>query len=484
MGSQNEKTKPYPKSHILAASGIAAALSLLLLVVPSTEVEAQKTFAPLDLDKADQQQVAQLNETVSALLHDNVLAPLKDGDIGKLTLNGRSYPDSFIDRSLQASQEPPPLVLLAEEASSEWSSVTVESGNTLSTLFDRIGIPASTLYAVLDSSQDAKRFTRLRVGQVLEFRLDANGDLEAMRSQLNALDSIMITRDGDGFTFSKESLEPETRTRFARGDINSSLFLAAQQAGMPHGLTMQMANIFGYDIDFAREIRQGDAFEVLFEEKHLNNERVGTGNILAARFVNRGKEFTAVRYVDRQGQTSYYRADGSSMRRAFIRTPVEFARISSRFNPNRRHPILNTIRAHNGVDYAAPTGTPIKATGDGRIVHIGRKGGYGNTIVIRHGQQYQTLYAHMNGYARGLSNGSHVSQGQVIGYVGMTGLATGPHLHYEFLRNGRHVDPLRVDLPVADPIPASERERFMAQSKQVMASLDQYRNVQLAMLDQ
>ncbi|MCL5042442.1 MAG: peptidoglycan DD-metalloendopeptidase family protein [Gammaproteobacteria bacterium] len=488
MGSQTNKSTLYPKSHILAASGIAAALSFFLLVIPSAEVEAHKTFIPLDLSNPDIQQATALNEKVSSLLSANVITPLKDGDFGSLAQVARNNSSGdFVDLLHVAHQEPPPLTPEHDAAGStgdNWKRVTVESGNTLSTLFNQVGIPNSTMYTVLNSSKDAKRFTRLRVGQILEFQLDADGDLLALRSKLNDLETIQISRTDDSFEFSKEQLEPEVRTRYAEGQINSSLFLAAQQADMPHRLTMQMANIFGYDIDFARQIRQGDSFEVLFEEKHLNDKRVGTGNILAARFTNRGREYTAVRYVDRQGQASYYRADGSSMRRAFIRTPVEFARISSRFNPNRRHPILNTIRAHNGVDYAAPTGTPIMATGDGRIVHLGRKGGYGNTIVIRHGNQYQTLYAHLNGYARGLSNGSHVTQGQVIGYVGMTGLATGPHLHYEFLVNGRHVDPLRVDLPVADPVPANERDRFMAQSKQVMASLDQHRTIQLAMLDQ
>ncbi|TVP93204.1 MAG: peptidase M23 [Pseudomonadaceae bacterium] len=494
MGSPTNKTTLYPKSHILAASGIAAALSFFLLVIPSTEVEAQKTFIPLDLTNPEVKQATALNEKVTSLLSANVIAPLKDGDFGSLAQVARnnSSKGGFIDHLRVADQEPPPLRSSAanlndiesSNTNTGWTSVTVESGNTLSTLFSQVGIPNSTMYSVLNSSKDAKRFTRLRVGQILEFQLDSDGDLLALRSKLSDLETIQVSREDKGFVFSKEQLEPEVRNRYAEGQINSSLFLAAQQADMPHSLTMQMANIFGYDIDFARQIRQGDSFEVLFEEKHLNDKRVGTGNILAARFTNRGREYTAVRYVDRQGQASYYRADGTSMRRAFIRTPVEFARISSRFNPNRRHPILNTIRAHNGVDYAAPTGTPIMATGDGRITHLGRKGGYGNTIVIRHGQQYQTLYAHLNGYARGLSNGSHVTQGQVIGYVGMTGLATGPHLHYEFLVNGRHVDPLRVDLPVADPVPDNERERFMAQSKQVMASLDQHRTIQLAMLDQ
>jgi len=362
--------------------------------------------------------------------------------------------------------------------------VTVAPGDTLSIVFQNAGLSANTLHAVVNSSKDAKAFTRLRVGQELELKLDDEGQLLGMRSKLNSLETIRVDRDGDSYAFSKDVIEPDVSTRFANGSIDSSLFVAAQNAGLSHNLTMQMANIFGYDVDFAREIRQGDSFEVLFEEKHIDDQRVGTGNILAARFTNRGKTYTAVRYTDRNGQSSYYRADGTSMRKAFIRTPVEFARISSRFNPGRRHPVLNKIRAHKGVDYAAATGTPIKATGDGRVVHVGRKGGYGNTVVIKHGQTYQTLYAHMSRYASGLRAGSNVSQGQVIGYVGATGLATGPHLHYEFQVNGTHVDPLSVKLPASDPIPQGERTAFMALSNQLMASLDQQGATQLAQLDE
>lgn len=242
-----------------------------------------------------------------------------------------------------------------------------------------------------------------------------------------------------------------------------------------------MANIFGYDIDFAQDLRTGDEFELVYEEKTVDGKTIGTGNILSARFTNRGKVYTAIRYTDKQGNTNYYDADGASLRKAFIRTPVDFARISSRFSNGRKHPILNKIRAHKGVDYAAPRGTPIKAAGDGRVTLAGRKGGYGNTVVIKHGQRYQTLYAHMQGFAKGVRAGSTVKQGQIIGYIGTTGLSTGPHLHYEFQVNGVHVDPLSQKLPTADPIHASEKQRFFQQSKPLLAKLDQHKATQLAL---
>ncbi|WP_304640793.1 peptidoglycan DD-metalloendopeptidase family protein [Pseudomonas sp.] len=482
MASKKTKTPRYPKSHILAASGIAAALSIFLLVIPTTDVEAKKTFIPLDLEAAQiVESTPSISDELDALIGETVTltSPIELARPAETALTSEASPlvvQSVVQaaEAKQAAEKP--------RAPTDWLSITVATGNTLSVLFSQVGLSAGTMHAVLGSSKDAQRFTRLRVGQVLEFKLDEQGELQSMRSKISDLETIRVDREGDKFAFSRDKIKPEVSTGFAYGTIDSSLFLSAQRAGLSHNLTMQMANIFGYDIDFARQIRQGDTFEVLFEELHVGDKRVGTNNILAARFVNRGKTYTAIRYTDKHGQSSYYRADGSSMRKAFIRTPVEFARISSRFNPGRRHPVLNTIRAHRGVDYAAPTGTPIMATGDGRVVHVGRKGGYGNTVIIKHGQKYQTLYAHLSRYANNVRVGSNVSQGQVIGYVGATGLATGPHLHYEFLVNGTHVDPLGIDLPVSDPVPQSERAAFMALSNKMMASLDQQRNTQLAML--
>ena len=478
MAHSKSKSPRYPKSHLMAASGIAAALSIFLLVIPTTEVEAGRTLVQLEP-----------LETTAPNTPASVLSAELDALIGETVTLSSPFELARVSTSPATSASPQAvnaglnlMPVAGKTAEPQWTSMTVNSGDTLSVLFQNAGLSANTLHAVINSSKEAQAFTRLRVGQRVDFKLDSDGQLLGMRSQLNTLETIRISRDNEGYVFNKDVLEPEVSTRFASGSIDSSLFVAAQNAGLSHNLTMQMANVFGYDVDFAREIRQGDSFEVLFEEKQLDGQRVGTGNILAARFTNRGRTFTAVRYTDSQGNSSYYRADGTSMRKAFIRTRVEFARMSSRFNPNRRHPVLNRIRAHNGVDYAAATGTPIKATGDGRVVHVGRKGGYGNTIVIKHGQSYQTLYAHMSRYASGIRSGSNVQQGQVIGYVGMPGLATGPHLHYEFQVNGRHVDPLSVKLPASDPIPKGERNNFLAHSNQLMASLDQQGVTQLAQL--
>jgi murein DD-endopeptidase MepM/ murein hydrolase activator NlpD len=245
-------------------------------------------------------------------------------------------------------------------------------------------------------------------------------------------------------------------------------------------MTMELAGIFGWDIDFALDIRKGDQFTVLYEELYLDGERIGNGDILAAEFINQGRRYQAVRYTDAGGKTDFYSLDGKSMRKAFLRTPVEFSRISSGFSLGRKHPILNKIRAHKGVDYAAATGTPIKATSNGKIVHRGKKGGYGNTIIIQHGTKYSTLYAHMSKFRGGLKTGSHVKQGQVIGYIGSSGLATGPHLHYEFRVDGVHRDPLKVKLPGSEPLDSKYLADFSRKAESLLAQLDLVRNVQVA----
>ncbi len=462
MTYSKSKAPLYPKSHLLAASGVAALLSLALLVFPSREVEAKKTFLDLRLDTAAELATVS-DEPLAGLLVEPPFTPTET--------TGEPELQSLLLENPEAATEAKPLS----------KEVVVASGDTLSTVFAKVGLPQTAVHDVLASSKEAKQLARLKVGQRLEFELDEQGNLAQLRSQLNKLESVQLERSGTSYVFKKEQLKPDVSTAYAYGRIESSLFLAAKRAGLSHNLTMDLANVFGYDIDFAMDIRKGDSFEVIYEEKTIAGDRVGTGNILAARFTNRGKSYTAVRYTNKQGNSSYYTADGQSMRKAFIRTPVDFARISSRFSNGRKHPILNKIRAHKGVDYAAARGTPIKSAGDGKVLLAGRKGGYGNTVVIQHGNRYRTLYAHMQGFAKGVRNGASVKQGQIIGYIGTTGLSTGPHLHYEFQVDGVHVDPLGLKLPMADPIAKNEKQRFIQLSTPLMARMDEERTTMLAM---
>ena len=487
--SKTKAPPPYPKSHLLAASGIAALLSLALLVFPSREVEAKRTYLDLRLDAPTQQLAVEQPDLASDTLDSPEAAaasPFTEIRSGESLVESEQ---PTVETELQAStatdmtegntesEESKP----AADAKPLIKEIVVANGDTLSTVFAKAGLPSSTVHSVLASSKEARQLTRLRVGQKIELELTDTGELARLTSPLSKLESVQLEKADGGYVFKKQQIKPETVTAYAHGLIESSLFLAAKRAGLSHNLTMDLANIFGYDIDFAMDIRKGDTFEVVYEEKSVGGERIGSGNILAARFINRGETYTAIRYTNKQGNTSYYTASGESMRKAFIRTPVDFARISSRFSNGRRHPILNKIRAHKGVDYAAPSGTPIKSAGDGKVILAGRNGGYGNTVIIQHGQRYKTLYAHMQGFAKGVRNGSTVKQGQIIGYIGTTGLSTGPHLHYEFQVDGKHVDPLGLKLPMADPIASSEKQRFRQLSQPLMARLDEERNTVLAL---
>ncbi|AIR89152.1 peptidoglycan DD-metalloendopeptidase family protein [Pseudomonas cremoricolorata] len=466
MTKDTPKAPPlYPKIHLLAASGLAALLSLALLVFPSSDVEAKKTTLSLELETPGDQ-----------LKEESAAAPLVQ------TQQSSGSPFAQIENAAPATTEQANQTPEAEQKAAlpGHREVTVARGDTLSTLFAKVGLPSNAVHDLLASSKQAKQFSQLKHGQVLQFELDKDGQLTSLHSKVSNLESIRLTRSDKGYSFSREVSKPVVRTAYAHGVIKSSLSASAQRAGLSHSLTMDMARVLGYDIDFAQDIRQGDEFDVVYEQKVMDGKVVGTGNILSARFTNRGKTYTAVRYTNKQGNTNYYTADGNSLRKAFIRTPVDFARISSRFSAGRKHPILNKIRAHKGVDYAAPRGTPIKAAGDGKVVLAGRRGGYGNTVILAHGNKYQTLYGHMQGFAKGVKTGGSVKQGQVIGYIGTTGLSTGPHLHYEFQVNGVHVDPLSQKVPMADPIAKAERQRFMQQSQPLIARMDQEKATMLA----
>lgn len=370
-----------------------------------------------------------------------------------------------------------------EEISGEWHTVKVRSGDSLARIFSKLGISPQQLHKVLDSGSSAHNLKKIYPGQVLRLLTNPETGLIQLDYQIDKLNALQIRRQGDDFDIVTLHRVPERRVMNATGTISSSLFIAAQDAGLASNMTMELATIFGWDIDFALDIRKGDQFALLYEELYLDGEKIGDGNILAAVFVNRGNTFQAVRYTDQSGRIDYYSLDGKSMRKTFLRTPVEFSRISSRFSLGRKHPILNRIRAHKGVDYAAATGTPIRATGDGKIIYRGKKGGYGNAIIIQHGSKYSTLYGHMSKFRGGLKTGSRVKQGEIIGYVGSSGLATGPHLHYEFRVNGVHRDPLRVKLPGAEPLPEKYRKDFEEKSGALIARLDTIRNVQIASSD-
>ncbi|MGD2119451.1 MAG: peptidoglycan DD-metalloendopeptidase family protein [Chromatiales bacterium] len=366
-----------------------------------------------------------------------------------------------------------------------WESYTVKSGDSLANIFKSWNLSATTLHNIVNGPKLGKSLADIHPGEELKLLRDDAGKLLELVVQRSPTESLNINRNDDGgYSAEVVTRDVEVRHAYAHGIINSSLFVDGQSAGLTDAQIMEMAGIFGWDIDFALEIRRGDEFKLLYEEHFLDGEKLRNGPILAAEFRNDGKVYRAVRYTNPDNETGYFDPqDGRNKKRAFIRTPVKFARISSGFTTSRYHPKLKKWRAHRGVDYAAPTGTPVKAAGNGKVTFRGWKGGYGRVIFIQHGSKYTTVYAHLSKYARASRQGKQVQQGQIIGYVGQSGLATGPHLHYEFRVNGVHRNPLTIKLPKAEPIDKKYREDFDQDTAPIIAELRTYTEHQVAQLE-
>ncbi len=358
-------------------------------------------------------------------------------------------------------------------------TLTVARGDTMEKLFRRNQLDLGHLMAIARLDEAKRQFRSIKPGDVFEVTHD-NGQLINMYSKLDLTSALQIERTADGFTARVIDRPIELRKRNAYGVIETSLFESAAQSGLSDKVIMNIAGIFAWDVDFVLDIRVGDDYYVQFEEIWQDGEYVTDGEIIAAEFNNNGRRIRAIRFKDDNGRSSYFTPEGNSVRKAFIRAPVDFTRISSNFNPKRRHPILNTIRAHRGVDYAAPRGTPIKASGDGKVIFRGTKPGYGKTVILQHGGNITTLYAHMSGFAARARVGARVRQGQVIGYVGATGLATANHLHYEYRLNGVHRNPRTVKLPDAEPIADRYRELFFASARPILRELENFKSTQIA----
>jgi len=366
-----------------------------------------------------------------------------------------------------------------------WQEVTIQAGDTLTSLLQGAQLTSRDVAKVIEDRKTRKQLRKLTPGKKFRLQIQPGETARLLGIDYNLReDRILSVRlDDDGHYYSVlQQPQLEHRMRYTSGVVSTSLYEAAQEAGLSDNLTMQLAGIFGWDIDFALDIRSGDQFAVLYDVQYHRGEKLADGTILAAEFTNQGRTFRAIRYVDDRGRSQYYSPEGRSLRKAFLRTPVDFRRISSGFG-KRFHPIYKTWKRHMGVDYAARAGTPIHATGDGKVIFRGRKGGYGNTIIIRHGNTYSTLYAHMRAFARGMRPGRYVRQGQVIGYVGMTGSATGPHLHYEFRVHGVHRNPLTVRLPKASPIPRRFKQGFQQLVATRHDQMGLFKTRELAMTD-
>ncbi|MDN3647968.1 peptidoglycan DD-metalloendopeptidase family protein [Reinekea marina] len=352
---------------------------------------------------------------------------------------------------------------------------TVKSGDTLSTVFERSGAGVSVLYKLILNDEIKTPMEKIFPGQEFVFKFDEADLLHSVTFNESKMVSYTISFNEER-TASIEKLvkTPDIHTRYAKATIDDSLFMAGMKAGLTDNMIMQLATIYGWDIDFALDIRKGDSFSLLYEENYLEGEKLSDGPIIAARFYNNGRELTALRYTDESGRTDYYDPSGDSMRKAFLRTPMDVFRISSSFNPKRKHPVLNKIVAHKGTDYAAPIGTPIKVTGDGKVLKAYYSSTYGNVAIVQHGEGIRTLYAHMSKFSKYARAGKRVKQGQVIGYVGKTGRVTGAHLHYEFQVHGVHKNPQTVKLPNAQPLNSKYLENFKSYAANVSGQLSVY----------
>ena len=373
---------------------------------------------------------------------------------------------------LMASLTDPAAIMPSAEPEPIWKEITVKSGDTLSRIFARHDVPVDEANRIIKSHGDAKALNRLVPGQVLRVHTGADGRILQLRCRLNESDSLHVRGTAGGYHVAKVSQNFETRHAYASGRIAVSLFADGQNAGLSDPVIIQMVELFGWDIDFAQELRVGDSFAVIYEEKYWQGQKIADGAIIAAEFINQGKTYRAIGHRVGEVIAGYYSPEGLSVRRPFLRSPLKISRVTSPYSLNRYHPILQTWTAHKGVDYGAPSGSPVLATAGGRVNFLGGKGGYGNAIVLKHGGSYSTLYAHLSGYQRGLRVGAQVEQGQVIGYVGATGLATGPHLHYEFQVNGIHQNPLTFKFPQTEAIAPPQRADFLQAARNWSAKLD------------
>lgn len=457
----------YPRNHLLIA-GALSGLFLIVLILPRGEEatpSSTQTRIPVAInlrssektDEKSDQEINQKSEYEEAVT-------LSDFVVGA-------------DEAL-SSQAPASIP--------EWRNIEVESGDSLSAIFTKVGLSDQDLFRVLNSSDEAKVLNRLYPGYQLDFKIPGEGELEQLRVLKSPLEGYLFTLNENRYEVESILKTPQIAQTFKVGSIADSLFMAGQREKIPTITIMEMANVFGGVIDFILDPRAGDDFSILYEEKYLDGEFIDNGEILATQYTNQGKTFTAVRYVNEEGESGYYNVDGESMRKTFLRSPLDVSRISSNFNPNRRHPILNTIRAHKGTDYAANRGTPIRATSDGRVTRASRYGSFGNLVILKHDGGFETKYAHLSKYANGIKKGSRVRQGDIIGYVGSTGGATGPHLHYEFLVGGVHQNPRTIldKLPKAKSIAAAEIERFRTQTGPLLQQFSELNGSRLLSLNQ
>mgnify|MGYP003384689327 CR=1 FL=1 len=450
-----------PKKHRLIIISISM-LALLLILLPSKNELTTKRLDNQGFEIGKRYQIAMPQ-------HSTDIAPITTVEVPSI---GNAKDEQSLATDAIATR-----VNSEQQSNITWQSVKVRSGDSLARIFKRLSFSAQDTYAVSTAKgKDSKLLQKMNVGDTLRIASNDKKKITALEYPLSKTDTLYVNLVGDNYQSHKESKTVEMRQAFAHGTITSNFWNAGTAAGLTDGQIIELANIFGWDIDFALDIRSGDNFHVIFEQQYVEGEYIGTGNILAAEFINQNDPFQAVRFTDGE----YYTPDGKSMRKAFLRAPVNFRYISSNFTGKRFHPVQKRWKAHRGVDYAAKTGTPVVAAGNGKVVRATYDKYNGHHVFIQHGNGIETKYIHFS--KRAVKKGQRVKQGQVIGYVGATGLAAGPHLHYEFLLNGVHRNPRTVKLPDAQPIASKYKTEFTALSKKRLQELSGSKTAILSMV--
>ena len=417
-------------------------------------------------DTAQNTPPEQSTETVTSVLDDAVSTYSSDIPpalvMGKAAATNSFKPDALVDDIAPDASE-----LKTSMPSSQ--QITVVPGDTLSGILYRNGLNADEMRKLMTNEEVKQHLSNIDVGQVLELTQYSNGDFMSLTTRAGDDTRVNILSTSEGFNIKVVDLPIERKRTVSSGRIDQSLYIAAEEANLKQSTIMELANIFQWELDFARDIREGDKFSLVYDRLYREGEYIGDGDILAAEFMRGGKTYQAIRFTTDDGKTGYYSPNGKSKRRTFMRHPVDVVRITSKFNPNRLHPVLHQLRAHRGVDYGSPHGSPIYATADGRVIFSGEKSAYGNTVILKHGEKFSTLYAHMSKISSKSKVGERVNQGDVIGYVGNTGRVTGTHLHYEFRVNDKQIDPLIVELPAAAPL----EEQYLSRLQALADEMDQ-----------
>jgi len=450
-----------PKKHRIIIVSISM-LALLLMLMPSNQELTTQSTNNQGFEIGKRYQVAMPESSTSSVN----ITPVEITSLSKSKTKQLTSTNS-ITTTVNSQQQ----------SDISWQRVKVRSGDSLARIFKRLGFSAQDTYAVSTAKgKDSKLLRKMNVNDTLRIASNAQKQVTALEYPLSKTDTLFINLVGDTYQSHKESKPVEIRQAFAHGTINSNFWHAGTSAGLTDGQIIALANVFGWDIDFALDIRSGDSFHVIFEKKYVEGEYIGTGNILAAEFINQDEPFQAVRFTDGE----YYTPSGKSMRKAFLRAPVNFKYISSSFKRKRFHPVQKRWKAHRGVDYAAKTGTPVVAAGNGKVVRATYDKYNGHHVFLQHGNGIETKYIHFS--KRAVKKGQRVKQGQVIGYVGSTGLAAGPHLHYEFLLNGVHRNPRTVKLPDSKPIAKKYKTEFTALAKKRLQELAGSKNAIFSMI--